>query len=203
MNKINEFFGKVLCINLDRRPDRWEEVQKEFERHGRLAVERLAAVDGKLHPVLGRLTPGETGCRMSHVAALEIAAQSAKPTLILEDDVEFQDYFVNFFADHIDGLPEWDLLYLGGNHVLPLTNGKFPVGRVRRTFTTSSYAVNARSAKELLSAIKNIPGQIDIAYAQLQPRLRCYAFDPPLAWQRPGYSDIQEGEVNYKKAMKK
>lgn len=203
--KPNDYFGKILCVNLDRRTDRWTECEKEFKRHA-LVVERFPAVDGKTLPQAGRLTPGENGCRASHLAALRVAAAQTKPTLILEDDVEFADHFVNYFSLHIAQLPSWILLYLGGNHVHRPT--KVPsnpvIMRVIRTFTTSSYAVTPQSAAHLIPIVEANPNlQIDIIYAQVQPKTPCYTFYPSLAWQKPGYSDIQEGDVNYKQYMKK
>lgn len=37
---------KAYCINLDRRPDRLEHMERQFERLG-MAFERIAAVDGQ------------------------------------------------------------------------------------------------------------------------------------------------------------
>lgn len=31
--KLSNYFNKIYCINLNRRTDRWESVQKEFEKH--------------------------------------------------------------------------------------------------------------------------------------------------------------------------
>jgi hypothetical protein len=30
MNALNNFFKKIYCINLDRRPDRWEHASEQF-----------------------------------------------------------------------------------------------------------------------------------------------------------------------------
>ena len=40
-----DYFDKIFCINLDSRPDRWEQVQKEFDKVGILdRVERFSAL---------------------------------------------------------------------------------------------------------------------------------------------------------------
>ena len=31
MKTLNDYFDKIVCINLDRRPDRWEESQKNLK----------------------------------------------------------------------------------------------------------------------------------------------------------------------------
>ena len=203
--KPNDFFERIIYINLDRRTDRRTESEAEFSKH-RLAVERFPAVDGVDQLPAGKLTRGEIGCRLSHLEVLKIAAQCSRPVLILEDDVEFHGQFIDIFSNHIGGLPPWDLLYLGGNHVLPTTASQVSsmVRRVRKTYTTSSYAVNPAGAKKLIEIVERLSTtQVDVAFAQVQSHMNSYAFYPALAWQKPGYSDIQEDTVNYKQYMKK
>ena len=52
MVNLKSTFERVVCINLDRRPDRWEEFQREWARvegcFGEL--ERVRAVDGEKVP---------------------------------------------------------------------------------------------------------------------------------------------------------
>ena len=43
INKID----KTYCINLDRRPDRWEKMKTQFIDHN-IQVERFSAIDGRL-----------------------------------------------------------------------------------------------------------------------------------------------------------
>ncbi|HEX8098241.1 MAG TPA: hypothetical protein VF507_09405, partial [Pyrinomonadaceae bacterium] len=43
---INEAFPYKVCINLDRRRDRWRQMQLKFERHGIQTVRRFTALDG-------------------------------------------------------------------------------------------------------------------------------------------------------------
>ena len=42
---MSDFFDKIYCINLDRRPDRWERVSKQFNELS-LDVERFPAYNG-------------------------------------------------------------------------------------------------------------------------------------------------------------
>lgn len=44
---INETFPHKLCISLDRRPERWREMQRKFEQHGIHSVRRFSALDGE------------------------------------------------------------------------------------------------------------------------------------------------------------
>ena len=43
---FDEFFPHRVCINLDRRPERWEKMQTRLEAAGLGAVDRFPAVDG-------------------------------------------------------------------------------------------------------------------------------------------------------------
>lgn len=102
---------KAVCINLDRRPDRWEMVQKSFGKQAPwLSISRLSAVDGAKKPPAKRdvafewsterlaglfhwyrtktitMSPGERGCCGSHLAAWRLAAAGKTPLVVLEDD---------------------------------------------------------------------------------------------------------------------
>jgi hypothetical protein len=45
-NILNLIFDRIYCINLDRRPDRWESFLEESEKFGLSGVKRYSAVDG-------------------------------------------------------------------------------------------------------------------------------------------------------------
>lgn len=198
MNTLNKYFEHIYCINLDSRPDKWQECELEFARND-LQVERVSGVYGPDLPDHPVLHPWEHGCTQSHLNVLQqIADSSYKRVLVLEDDVEF-DYPVNRnFSDRIAFVPDnWDMLYLGANHfAAPIPVNQWVV-RATKAYTASSYAIGRDMAQNLLSAHTETSPLIDVFYAQLQPEYLCYAFAPVLAWQRPGYSDIRQENVDY------
>lgn len=66
MNNFFDYFDAIYCINLDRRTDRWETVQREFDKVGiRERVVRFSAIE----------TPenGAIGCLLSHRAIIQKA----------------------------------------------------------------------------------------------------------------------------------
>jgi len=99
--------GEVLicAINLDRSPDRWDAINEQLAASD-LPYLRLSAYDGStLPPVLqatvdhahfekanGRkVTPGDVGCYLSHVAAWTVLDQQPQHyLLVVEDDAVFE-----------------------------------------------------------------------------------------------------------------
>lgn len=195
MSVLNSYFHKIYCINLDRRFDRWQHCLREFSLHD-LTVERVPAVDGA-QLTSAKIKPAELGCVLSHRSVLQRIVDNKIPTaLILEDDVQFDTHINDKFAASISQVPLWEVLYLGGNHVKPPKKVNTFFSKNVRTFTTSSYAVTLESAKKLLSLINSYT-QIDVVYAKAQPAMKSYSFTPPLAWQVPGFSDIQGDHTDY------
>jgi len=77
-NKIMAF-----CINLDRRPDRWENAQKEWTKFSDVPkhLYRVKAVD----------TGSLAGCGQSHQLCVDHAKKNSYPwVLVLEDDIVFR-----------------------------------------------------------------------------------------------------------------
>lgn len=104
-----------LVINLDRSPNRWEFISKQFANLN-LPVTRVSGVDGNklsaetqlnLQPPLKekwefprRLLPGEIGCYLSHVKCWKILVESDDPwALIVEDDIRISAEARKFFLD--------------------------------------------------------------------------------------------------------
>ena len=83
--RINDYFDKVILINLDRREDRLEKLSTQLNNLG-ITFERFSAIDGK---ELG-ISPITAGT-MSHQKVLE--ANFEKRILVLEDDALFADDF--------------------------------------------------------------------------------------------------------------
>lgn len=217
---LNTYFDKIYCINLDRRRDRWKEIEV-FLNANNIKVERYSAVDGnsmgwddsKLASGKLQSFHGIAGCVASHLNIYKLAKENNyKRVLIIEDDSDFIDNFNNLFKNLIDEVPiDWDLLYFGSIH--ETHNVNYPVKltenvvKAKRIITTTCYAIKDTIYDLLINTISSdlpyIYKPIDIYLADdIQPKCNVYAFHPAVAWQRASYSDIQNGNRDYSDLMR-
>lgn len=216
MGSINDYFDGIYCINLDRRPDRWEQnCLPQFEKLD-LSVERFSAVDGKKDIDIGHgdYCNAELAGSMSHLNAIKKAKNNnIKKLLLLEDDVVFKENANEMFSKVVNNVPDdWEYLFFGGNHVggfRPVSDGVVRLG--------GSYAIHACGIKESSYdiMIKHLEHKIDLSIknakiekpkksiaadfflADLQKVLNTYCFLPHIAWQKDGHSDIQGAYMDY------
>ena len=117
-----DYFDKIFCINLDSRPDRWEQVQKEFDKVGILnKVERFSARTSKNEGgptgknVRGKLKwKNLDGTIMSHMTCVKYAKENnLKNVFIFEDDVYFKNYDQSKFMTALNCLEteNWNLFF--------------------------------------------------------------------------------------------
>jgi len=121
LNKIS----KAFFINLDRREDRLEHINKNLP----FSAERFPAIDAKnlelndeIEKIFGKnlekFTKAEIACSLSHYRLWKRLTldKGADNYLILEDDAVFKNGFTNFwnqvFSRHIP--KSYNLIYLGG-----------------------------------------------------------------------------------------
>lgn len=209
MNVLNEYFDKIYCVNLDRRPDKWQESQREFDKWEIENVERFSAYDGKDLDSSGfRIKPSELGLILSNIDIIrECIEIGTERLLILEDDCYFTDG-INNLENLLSQIPEdWDFFYFGGNHnahkgVKAPERISDSVVRVHHTFSTHAVAINGRFLKTMLSKIEQKTAPLDVLFTELQKIHNVYCFSPSIAFQRAGYSDIQRREMDYHQWIK-
>jgi len=220
-NTINEYFSKIYCINLDRRPERYNQCIQEFRKIN-ANVERASGIDGNTiqKPNL-KINPYALGLILTHKNLIENAiSKQYDNILFLEDDVLFIDNFNKIFNEKIEYLPkDWDILYLGGNHILQ--SGKFTLitgdknfnvtqnnyktlnnelCKTTITYTTHAIAINSKFYHNVIDLInQNNELPIDNIYVKSQQDGTCnaYTFLPSIVLQRAGYSDIENQYVDY------
>lgn len=200
-------FDRIVCINLDDRPDRWEQTRQCITPLlDEKTLERFAAIKPDL--ALDPVHNGRAGCLLSHRQVIEEAYRDGLDSvLVLEDDLWVDPAFETSIQPTLQtlGQKDWDLFYLGVTPNAPL----LPAGKgLVRTFggmTTHAIAYHRRAMPELLKQLPDESGvlrflsrykSIDRYYRQqYAPRRQCYAASPMLIFQRDGFSDIQQEQT--------
>jgi glycosyl transferase, family 25 len=191
---INEYFDKVVFINLARRTDRLEHALKEFKKHG-IEAERFEAIDGRVLGEAEGKNLGHHGCTTSHLRVLEFIIENGwERTLVLEDDIQFR--YANtqeLFSKFIEEVPEdWFMIYLSGHYGdVPKRWAAPHVIEFDYMKTTSAYGIKLSSAIEMAPKISVGGGGIDEFYSHFSHVKPCYIFEPRLAFQCESFSDIE------------
>ena len=188
---------KKFVINLERRPDRLLEIEKQFYNLNFENYEIFKAVDGILLSKHIKLKQGQVACRLSHKSLIEKAkAERLKHVIIFEDDADLDSDIINKFQNLT--IPEdWDVLYLGAHNFRPLKMINENIGRCVTSLSTVAYIVNYKAYDEVLSSLNN-DEILDLIYCNhLSKSLNMYCVKPNLVVQRSGYSDIEQHEVDY------
>jgi hypothetical protein len=183
-----------LYINLASRTDRKARVEEELRKIGGVPI-RIQAV---------KMRDGLQGCVRSHIRALEYGLEQGWDRFgVAEDDLEFT---LPFPTD----LPDCDIfLPSTGRFDRSLIKYDDTYHKVLRSQTTSSYVIKRSYVNVLLQVfyesmvmLQKYPKQrhkfaLDIMWTRLQPKDHWLTIFPPIATQRPSYSDIEHKDVDY------
>ena len=148
------FFDKIACINLTRRPDRLEQATELFNELGIThLVARFDALDYSAYEAIPDRDKGKYGCTHSHMEIVRQAkAKGLKSVLIFEDDVKLHrtpDEINEAMTKCIEEIPDdWEMFYLSGN---PLEN----LCTIKLTFTTHAVAISERAYDHILKGAEN------------------------------------------------
>ncbi|HEH5673462.1 TPA: glycosyltransferase family 25 protein [Campylobacter jejuni] len=173
---------KVFIINLERSLDRKEhmkkQIQKLFEKNpslkNKLEFIFFKAIDAKNKEhlefkdhfpwwaswVLGReLSDGEKACFASHYKLWQECVKLDEPIIILEDDVEFSDEFLNNGVEYIDELLKSKyeyirLCYLFDKRLYFLNEGGYYLS-FEKLAGTQGYVLQVSAAVKFLKYAKN------------------------------------------------
>jgi GR25 family glycosyltransferase involved in LPS biosynthesis len=183
--KFNEYFPNVILLNLDRRIDRLEQFEKQATELG-IKYERFSAVD---------LKNAVDGCRQSHIEILK--KYDYDPLFIFEDDALFVEGFEDKLPIAMSHLPDdWDVAYLGA-HILKAEDHNEYWLKSEGASSTHAFAIRGRAKDMLRKSLESYDGHADRAFSDIHKDLNVYIVKSTLVWQTPGYSDIQQCEVNY------
>ncbi len=198
---IDQRFPYQVCINLDRRPERWQQMERKFAAHRINSVRRFPALDGNnlILPASWAHTPGAYGCLQSHVQVVrEAHSLGVSSVLIFEDDVVFADQLEHKFSLGIDQVPDdWDILFFGAIHKDEPIRISENIARITKAYSTYAYALKDTAFETFLKLNSKTGAELDNNSFILQQRFNCYCFLPHLAWVETDYSDAQERLVDH------
>jgi len=205
---FNKKIDAIYYINLDKRTDRKQEFLDNFNE---VDEDRIIKITAHHYP-----DNGAVGCLMSHVTALNKALSDGEGEniLICEDDfmIKDMDYFNKMLDLFFENIKKWDVVMLGHNTVESKDTGiktkdNEKIIRILNSQTTSGYLIKRSYiptlldiyAKDLTEYMKT--GKwgnyfTDQSWKVLQPVDNWYAFEPSVGFQRPSYSDIQNGFIS-------
>ena len=195
MHDINEVFPHKICINLDRRPERWNDMRGKFDRCGIHDVQRFAAVDGQraVIPANWLDSPGAYGCLRSHLEVVQEARKLGWPSvLIFEDDAAIDPGLQENFRSYFPQVPSnWDMLHFGANHMSAPVEVAKNVVRITSANSTFAYALNSSVFDSFIKLNSKAVTAVDLNNRTLQTEHACYCFTPHLAWVEDVSSDVQ------------
>lgn len=199
----------IVCISLDRRTDRWKNVQAAAAV-ANLPVTRVSAVDASQfvahkHPAVSLATAhnifykmrrshyeidaaGAIGCSLSHFKVWKQLLDSSAPAMIVfEDDVQIPpDLGLRLQKILAETPDEWDILQLqrteygkGMNGCKPI-KGEEPWELCTSLMGTWSYIVTRRGAKRLLEKAYPIELHVDAYMAYMARMGHCKMIWHPL-----------------------
>jgi glycosyl transferase family 25 len=199
------FIDKIYYINLDKRTDRKELLEKEFDKMQipKDKIERFAAINNTIAGIIG--------CNQSHLEILNLALlNNYENVLILEDDFEFlisREKFYNllnkFFEKYKD---DYEICYLQYN-LINFEEKDELIGLAKKSYTSAGYLINKRiikdfrdkleiDTKKLIETGEHWNYAIDVSWHTFQYNRNVYYFKERVGKQRASYSDLGKEYVD-------
>jgi glycosyl transferase family 25 len=192
----------AYVINLDKRTDRWEQLQKDWADYPEINLIRVSGIEH---------TKGFIGCARSHLKVVQYAKDNKMPfILVMEDDAkptrDFKKLWkrcLRYIDNHQD---EWDI-FNGGTSIVSLSRGTAEKLTSIMFKTSHAYGLHfviySEKCYDKILSWEDSPGileerpPIDVFYTNFYLNLVTYAVFPYLAVQGKGKSDILNKYVDY------
>lgn len=128
-----------------------------------------------------------------HIKMYEkIVEKNILTCLILEDDVIFEEDFVNRFNFNLYNLPkDWDMVFIGSGCDLRISPSRLKIGKISylkehpASKCTDSYIIKKSAAEKILSTIVpfTVPIDFELNYQMYIHNMNVYWWEPPLIRQ--------------------
>ena len=185
-NKITHInWDNIFIINLSRRLDRKEQMEKKLNDANITTYEFIEAFDGqesdikykfqknKKNPLNNIITSGHFACLLSHIKAIHLAkSRNYSNIMILEDDVYFCDNFISKLSNLM--VPDFDMIYLGGiisKKKLFLSDWAFC--KEYKIMGAYGYILSKSLYDDVLSKLEKLLEYVDLLYIkEIQPNYK-------------------------------
>lgn len=196
------FFHRVIVLNMPHDTVRLEDFWKRFPAKDwpfkpptvfeALKGREVSAPEG--WKFTSNINHGTLGCRASWLAVLKWAIDTKvqKPILVMEDDCQF----VDGAAEKIQALlptlpPDWQILYLGGQHDRPPMRVSESLAQCVQTGRTHCLAIHPSFFQELYAFWSSYMAHVDWGLREIAATHRFYAIDPFVAGQGINFSTLR------------
>lgn len=208
MIKLNDIVDQVFFINLKRRKDRLEHIEKEFKRI-KVDAKRFEAVDASKLKLEGlkKSRIGAIGAIKSHRELLEKSLKKKYNKIcVFEDDVIFCDDFEERFDYYINNVPDnWDIMYLGCHFhccATPVPTNKKHIFKIYESYGCFAMILNNERGlfNKILEVSKGENKPIDdYFHDDILPRkdINAYVFMPFFVKTLNTVSDIADTNESY------
>jgi GR25 family glycosyltransferase involved in LPS biosynthesis len=208
-NYLNSFFDKIYLLNLDRRNDRFFNIQNHLDKR-KIKYIRFSAIDYRNLEIKNKIyhkkfTIKEHACLLSHLEIIKEAKKyNYNNILILEDDIIFHKEF-NKYTNILNEIPEtWDLIYFGCGQRENCNDvkKKKPFYKANKSRGTYAYGINKNIYDNLLNLLNNgiygVLYPIDILLNKIQ--LKGYSY---VIYDNLIISDVSNSDISNKRDMNK
>lgn len=186
-----KIFTPILYINLEKRKDRKEYMEKQLKNYN---FERVNAIENE---------NGYIGCAESHIKCLKLAIErNYEEVIILEDDFMFLND--NNFNDM--KIPEFDFdILLFCNRIKKCEKIDETFNNVIECSWTSGHLIKSKLYKPLIDNLyegiqlikknNDFSYHLDIYWNKLWKEYKCISYNFNFSTQKEGYSDIENKNI--------
>lgn len=186
--------SSAYCLNLERNVQRWIDSSVQFHNVGLHDVERINCIESLENRYLS--------FNKSHYDTIKKGHETGKPFAIFEDDIIF-DHCWKHIAEATNQLPEdWDAVFLGanicGDWELPKKYSTH-LSRLPNAWMTHAIIYSVKGAGFVLNNFdpNTFPVYDEWLRVSVMPFGNVYLLTPMSCYQRPGYSDVWQKDVEY------
>ena len=201
--KLDELSKNIYVLNLKKRKDRLEHIEKELKKINCNNYHIFEAVDGNEIKNNTKLKNGMFGLIKTYLNLhVELTKKNYTDVLIIEDDCVFCENFNNLLTKYYTEIPSnWDFIYFGANHNYHI-GGKTEtinkeVVKLNNSYSAHCVLFKRKVFDDLISKLIDFTIENDVMMSHLQKKYIAYSSSKPLTTQLPTFSDIENKNVNY------